>query len=399
MAAAAGAGAGPYEEMLQVVEACVARIRWRLRPASKRRLLNDILFLCTGLRPVVLVDYGGTMPQLQENLCSLLHHARQETSILNALRVMIIGDMLYLIHVKGLAEHASPNTRSQQRLAFMDLEKRCCSLLTTIEDNDTVLELVSIQDQFAAKFPVDLPIVGPGITKQMSGIPQSTIDAECTDNHFEDRTLLVVDLSTFLENKQISLPSLNGWLLGYPVTYLFRDASSEAAIQNVTRHSLHIYRVYVCRSYRSVGKQSEEELMSFSVPCGSSTKRDEEVWAKSFIARMNEKLRRCNQVWASIRLEVEVFQSQSQVIVMDVESGPASSRRLGSKRLKKYSSHRSRMEQVVRAQLRLETSVRNSCNRYIRGDINKLRLVLVVAGSLRRAAARIGRRRPLPSLL
>jgi len=83
-------------------------------------------------------------------------------------------------------------------------------LLTTIEDNDTVLELVSIQDQFAAEFPVDLPIVGPGITKQMSGIPQSTIDAECTDNHFEDRTLLVVDLSTFLENTQIALPSLNG---------------------------------------------------------------------------------------------------------------------------------------------------------------------------------------------
>ena len=83
-------------------------------------------------------------------------------------------------------------------------------LLTTIEDNDTVLELVSIQDQFAAKFPVDLSVVGPGITKQMSGIPQSTVDAECTDNHVEDRTLLVVDLSTFLENKQISLPSLNG---------------------------------------------------------------------------------------------------------------------------------------------------------------------------------------------
>jgi hypothetical protein len=57
-------------------------------------------------------------------------------------------------------------------------------------------------------------------------------------------------------------------------------------------------------------------VASFSVPCGASTKRDEEVWAKSFIARMNEKLRRCNHVWASIRLEVEVFQSQSQVIVL-----------------------------------------------------------------------------------
>ncbi|WVZ65559.1 hypothetical protein U9M48_014900 [Paspalum notatum var. saurae] len=76
----AAAAAGAYEEMLRVVEACASRIQWRLRPSSKRRLLNDILFLCTGLRPVILVDYGGTMPQLQENLCSLLHHAQQAIS-------------------------------------------------------------------------------------------------------------------------------------------------------------------------------------------------------------------------------------------------------------------------------------------------------------------------------
>ncbi|CAN6167640.1 unnamed protein product [Urochloa humidicola] len=306
--------------MLRVVEACAVRIRWRLRPGSKRRLLNDILFLCTGLRPVVLMDYGGTMPQLQENLCSLLHHARQETSILNPLRVMVINDMLYLIHVKGLAEHASPKARSQHQLAFVDLEKSCCKLLIDIETNDTVLELVSIQERFSAKYPVDtavdMHVTRPGITKEMSGVPERTIDAECTENHVDNRTLLVVDLSAFLETAQIALPSLNGWLLGYPVTYLFRNGSADAATQNLSKHSLHIYRVYVCGSCQSGAKQSEEELMSFSVPCCVSMKRDEEPWAKSFIARMSEKLRRCNQVWASMRLEIEVFQSQSQVIVL-----------------------------------------------------------------------------------
>jgi hypothetical protein len=30
-------------------------------------LLTDILFLCTWLGPVIFMDYGGTMPQLQEN--------------------------------------------------------------------------------------------------------------------------------------------------------------------------------------------------------------------------------------------------------------------------------------------------------------------------------------------
>jgi hypothetical protein len=40
MAAAAAATAEEYEEMLRVVEAIATRIRWRLRPHSKRRLLN-----------------------------------------------------------------------------------------------------------------------------------------------------------------------------------------------------------------------------------------------------------------------------------------------------------------------------------------------------------------------
>lgn len=32
----------------------------------------DILALCTGMRPVVMVDYGGKMPELQERLCAVL---------------------------------------------------------------------------------------------------------------------------------------------------------------------------------------------------------------------------------------------------------------------------------------------------------------------------------------
>ncbi|KAF7066616.1 hypothetical protein CFC21_072569 [Triticum aestivum] len=309
------AEAGAYEEMLRVVEACAARIRWRLRPQSKRRLLNDITFLCTGLRPVILMDYGGMMPQLQENLCSLLHHARQEASILNPLRVMVMKDMLYLIHAEGLAEHVSPNARSQHQLAFVDLEKSCCELLANTEKNETMLELLSIQDRFSAAFPLEVD-VEPGTTKQKSGLPERATDMECAGISIPDTTSLVVDLSAFLEGTQIALPSLNGWLLGYPVTYLFRNESGEVATQNLSKHSLHIYRIYMVRNRNSDAKQSEEELLSFSVPCDMSVKRNEEPWAKAFLARMNGKLERCSHVWASVRLEIEVFQSQSGVIVL-----------------------------------------------------------------------------------
>lgn len=34
--------------------------------------IADILALCTGMRAVVLVDYGGKMPELQERLCGLM---------------------------------------------------------------------------------------------------------------------------------------------------------------------------------------------------------------------------------------------------------------------------------------------------------------------------------------
>ena len=34
--------------------------------------LADILALCTGMRPVVVIDYGGKMPELQERLYALI---------------------------------------------------------------------------------------------------------------------------------------------------------------------------------------------------------------------------------------------------------------------------------------------------------------------------------------
>lgn len=43
-------------------------------------LFADILALCTRLRPAVLVDYGGIMPKLQENLSSLLFLAKKVAS-------------------------------------------------------------------------------------------------------------------------------------------------------------------------------------------------------------------------------------------------------------------------------------------------------------------------------
>ena len=34
--------------------------------------MADVMALCAGIRPVVMVDYGGKLPELQQHLCALL---------------------------------------------------------------------------------------------------------------------------------------------------------------------------------------------------------------------------------------------------------------------------------------------------------------------------------------
>uniref|UniRef100_R7W8B7 Uncharacterized protein n=1 Tax=Aegilops tauschii TaxID=37682 RepID=R7W8B7_AEGTA len=175
-----------------------------------------------------------------------------------------------------------------------------------------MVELLSIQDRFAATFPLEAD-VEPETTQQKSRLPERATDVERTGISIPDTTSLVVDLSAFLEGTQMALPSLNGI---YVVRFgLFHEyASCRYSRKNFLLALILV--ISYCRNRHSDSKQSEEELLSFSVPCDISMKREEEPWAKSFLARVNGKLERCSQVWASVRLEIEVFQSQSGVIVL-----------------------------------------------------------------------------------
>lgn len=62
----------------------------------------------------------------------------QESPIFEHLRVMVIEDMIYLIHVRGLAEHVRLSLSSEAQLLFVDLEHdppkvgSCCRLLLSI---------------------------------------------------------------------------------------------------------------------------------------------------------------------------------------------------------------------------------------------------------------------------
>lgn len=86
--------------MFQLVNCCLAS-------------LSMLFYFCSTL----LIDFH----QL-EGLIGLVLDL-QETTIFLQLKIMVIEDMIYIIHVKGLAEHTSLSLNFQPQLFFVDLEQ------------------------------------------------------------------------------------------------------------------------------------------------------------------------------------------------------------------------------------------------------------------------------------
>ncbi|RZC86975.1 hypothetical protein C5167_030326 [Papaver somniferum] len=298
---------------LNIIDSCISQIKWRLKPSPRRRLHTDILALCTGMRPVVMVDYGGKLPELQERLCSVLQLSQKESSILRILRVMVIDDMIYLINVKELAEYVKASLNADIKLHFVDLEQDPPKMIAQSEPNSNAKELVSVQRFFSTVFPVDgtdkelfPPPTGDHVVNNKSIAGEISTSQSSSD---------VIDLSCCMQDCQVTIPTLNGWLLGYPVVYLFgRDHISDS-IYNLSTKSLQLFQISIHRSGgTSTSGPRQEELMSFSVPRSLSMERENEAWAEAFLARLLAKLETCKHVWASLKMEVS--QCYPQAIVL-----------------------------------------------------------------------------------
>jgi len=142
------------DEAMKTIDSCLSQINWRLKSCSKRRLqlgtshfisfnfllqsilfftfnsihrITDIIALITRMRPVVMIDYGGIMPQLQHQLSSLLQLAQKESQIFQQLRLMVIQEMIYFIHVTELTHFV--NSSFNSKLLFVDLEQESPQVL------------------------------------------------------------------------------------------------------------------------------------------------------------------------------------------------------------------------------------------------------------------------------
>ncbi|KAK8510378.1 hypothetical protein V6N13_100405 [Hibiscus sabdariffa] len=321
------------EEALKVLDASLSHIKWRLKSSSKRRLqigpfrsllfycvrepsllsmeiATNVLALCYEMRPVVMIDYGGKMPELQENLCAFLEHGQKVSHIFEQLRVMVIEDMIYLIHVKEMAKYVSSSLSSEMELLFVDLNQDPPKMTTLDDKNLLGMQLMSIQKLFSLYFPLE------GVRNDL--LPPDRVELQADSKSLSEpintRSSLLMDLSSCMHDTEVTVPTINGWLLGYPVVYLFRKDHIGDAIYNLSTKFLRIYKILVSRKSTSNKGSHPEELMSFSVPYELSMRGSNEPWAESFLARLQSKWGRCKQTWSS--LEMEVTECYPQAIAL-----------------------------------------------------------------------------------
>ncbi|CAI0441006.1 unnamed protein product [Linum tenue] len=257
------------DEVLQVLNSSLSQLKWRLKPPAKRRLEIDVLALLTGMRPVIMVDYGGKMPELQQHLCALIKQCHQESAVFECLRVMVVDDMIYLIHTKGLAEYARTSLNSEAELIFVNLEQDPLEMVSQKHDCPLGSEFLRLQRMFSRFFPLDEAkdaALLPAARDTVANVEPST---SLSDGH--------IDLSSCMKDTQITVPTLNG------------NAAS------------------------SKGSQPEE-LMSFSVPYELSMRGRKEPWAEAFLERLQCKWQSCKQTWVSLEMEVDECYPQAIVL-------------------------------------------------------------------------------------
>ncbi|XP_057728265.1 uncharacterized protein LOC130944116 [Arachis stenosperma] len=304
------------EEGMEVLDSALSLINWRLKPSSKRRLQLDMMALSTRLRPVVMVDYGGIMPQLQYHLSHLLQFIHKESPIFEHIRLMVIQDMIYLIHLLELAEYVKSSFNNEIPLLFVDLQHEPPKMVTNIEESPLAMQLVSIQKLFLTLFPTT-PQEGTS-----NNDPAPTNDSKCVDDDADLASKRVhshsaaecIDLSSCMDNTDVTVPTLNGWLLGYPVVYLFGKEHIADAIYNLSTKYLNIFQVFICRNNTLKKGTQAEELLSFSVPYDLSIRGSNEQWAEAFMANMQTKFERCANAWKSLKMEVSECNPQAIVL-------------------------------------------------------------------------------------
>eukprot|EP00250_Pteridium_aquilinum_P016491 c23130_g1_i1 orf=384-1166(+) len=226
---------------------CLSRMRFRLKASARHRLALDIAALCTGLRAVIMVDYAREVSQLQNQLSNFLHILAQEIRLISSIKVMCMDDIVYLIHVENLCVLMDETLKHSIKLEFVVLDDAEVRFALPMEKEEALNHFASFKNSFllqvsrGMKSPEIFPLSGKDCPKaNVADIIHGSVPLETCQGsqsiiaHTSSSSIGLIDLGSSEACCEAALPTLNGWLLGYPVIYLLQKENISKAVRTLS---------------------------------------------------------------------------------------------------------------------------------------------------------------------
>ncbi|EFJ37524.1 hypothetical protein SELMODRAFT_403918 [Selaginella moellendorffii] len=185
-------------EIEEAVIAAAKKLGWRLKARHCHCLARDLFFVLVGVRPLVMIDYLPYSANLLQLLTSLVNSVCEA---FKGWRLMSMDEsMIYFLHAANLEEYMESSLGDESWLSFIILDDGPARMATQLEEQSVKATLKRLQARLS----------------------QSLAE--------ESRECSLIDFNHGLSELDISIPTCNGWLLGYPVIYVFsKDKASQAS--------------------------------------------------------------------------------------------------------------------------------------------------------------------------
>eukprot|EP00850_Spirogloea_muscicola_P011429 SM000071S21053 [mRNA] locus=s71:186908:189065:+ [translate_table: standard] len=262
--------------------ALVAHLPGLLHPPKlkkhSRRLAYDLLCLCSGMRATVMLDYMCIHPS---QLAAVLANLFQRIRISLSLGVMYMGGCSYVYHEKNLLSTGQATLDGLHFTTnFVVLTAQGAKFADPEQHKFIHEQLVHFLAHLSSSLS-DMPAQGGGVAGQY------------------------LDLEGYCQEGQLLLPTLNGWLLGYPVVYYFRKQQEDAVTGLSYVNLLQLKLMLPSKLLRSGPVLTKNDadsvdldiLLSFTVPSALCPAGSDSPWARFLLTEYCNRQGKTAQLW------------------------------------------------------------------------------------------------------
>ncbi|XP_024540281.1 uncharacterized protein LOC9663272 isoform X2 [Selaginella moellendorffii] len=261
-------------EIEEAVIAAAKKLGWRLKARHCHCLARDLFFVLVGVRPLVMIDYLPYSANLLQLLTSLVNSVCEA---FKGWRLMSMDEsMIYFLHAANLEEYMESSLGDESWLSFIILDDGPARMATQLEEQSVKATLKRLQARLS----------------------QSLAE--------ESRECSLIDFNHGLSELDISIPTCNGWLLGYPVIYVFSKDKASQASRCLSSVHLCLYKLLLLNPEKVLAwrpHEPVEEILSFTIP--ESNGFSQQWTPDAFMSYIATKVSQCSKIDpGDLRLDV-----------------------------------------------------------------------------------------------